>query len=476
MSKHSKFLAGYAISLLFLLPVFSHASSLEEQLQKLRETGIPTTIEELNLPDIPDDKNARFLYEEAAGLQRSLSEKHKELWASFPVWGYVMPWDKVSEEKKKKVIDYILNNSEFNRLCQILEKAVTMECRFIDADRHLQWLDEDYAYLTYMRRLARVLTDKTTIEVHYGDINEALKYILTGLKLGDAILNEPESIAVLVYVDMVKTTLKNLQDIIKKISARSNDSTTVDVRIYQEILKNIRMKQNINLTEKFTKYMLVEGSVIFSHYKNTAKEILKVTETEKTKEEMVRMSKKYLNRLTKEVLKEMFLESGEADITEFIEKQEIIYLNSIRRIIPLTKKPYHKISNKLEKFFEEIGKEIKNKRYAFGLLLPPCLIKKVFLETARYKTLTGTVEMGIANVIFKKQNGRYIDKLSELIPEILPILPVDPFTGKNYIYKRKGMGFIVYSVGENLTDDGGIDRYSREGRKKGSTDIVCEIN
>jgi len=58
--------------------------------------------------------------------------------------------------------------------------------------------------------------------------------------------------------------------------------------------------------------------------------------------------------------------------------------------------------------------------------------------------------------IYKKEYGGYPDTLEQLVPAILKELPFDPFTGKNYIYRRENTGFIVYSAGPNRADDGGI--------------------
>ena len=42
-----------------------------------------------------------------------------------------------------------------------------------------------------------------------------------------------------------------------------------------------------------------------------------------------------------------------------------------------------------------------------------------------------------------------------------------------YVYKKQEQGFIVYSVGQNLEDDGGIS--NREKGFKGDYDIVWEV-
>ena len=42
-------------------------------------------------------------------------------------------------------------------------------------------------------------------------------------------------------------------------------------------------------------------------------------------------------------------------------------------------------------------------------------------------------------------------------------LPLDPFSGKPFCYRRAGAGYVLYSVGENGVDDGGRPRKSGEG-------------
>jgi hypothetical protein len=66
-----------------------------------------------------------------------------------------------------------------------------------------------------------------------------------------------------------------------------------------------------------------------------------------------------------------------------------------------------------------------------------------------------TVRVGIACKIYKNLHGDFPETLSELSPEILKKIPVDPFTGQPLIYKRRDSGIMVFSVGSNLRDDGG---------------------
>jgi hypothetical protein len=56
---------------------------------------------------------------------------------------------------------------------------------------------------------------------------------------------------------------------------------------------------------------------------------------------------------------------------------------------------------------------------------------------------------------YHQQRGAYPPSLEALRPELGEMI-IDPFTGKPFVYRtHPKRGFQLYSVGENLTDDGG---------------------
>ena len=61
----------------------------------------------------------------------------------------------------------------------------------------------------------------------------------------------------------------------------------------------------------------------------------------------------------------------------------------------------------------------------------------------------------LALAVHKAEKGEYPELLDPLAPGILKKLPSDPFSGKPFVYKREGKGFILSSVGPNGKDDGG---------------------
>jgi len=57
--------------------------------------------------------------------------------------------------------------------------------------------------------------------------------------------------------------------------------------------------------------------------------------------------------------------------------------------------------------------------------------------------------------IYRLDHGRYPETLALLAPKYLEELPKDPFNREAFRYKAEGGHFVLYSVGENLKDDGG---------------------
>ena len=94
----------------------------------------------------------------------------------------------------------------------------------------------------------------------------------------------------------------------------------------------------------------------------------------------------------------------------------------------------------------------------------------VLKQQAEYYALLGGLKIALALKIYKAETGGYPEKLNALSPEILSELPKDPFTGNDYIYKQEGEEILVYSLAEDMKDDGGISR--REKSFRGSFDIV----
>ncbi|MCA9059513.1 MAG: hypothetical protein KDA85_13495, partial [Planctomycetaceae bacterium] len=80
------------------------------------------------------------------------------------------------------------------------------------------------------------------------------------------------------------------------------------------------------------------------------------------------------------------------------------------------------------------------------------------VENAQLRCLQTDVNLQLAFALkrYAAANGSYPAQLNELVPEFAPAVPPDLFSGKPLIYSGTSDGFLLYSVGQNGQDDGGL--------------------
>lgn len=83
---------------------------------------------------------------------------------------------------------------------------------------------------------------------------------------------------------------------------------------------------------------------------------------------------------------------------------------------------------------------------------------------ARHDARLRCARAALAAERFRIDTGNWPESLDALVPDYLDAVPSDPFAGVPVRYVQRDGGIIVYSVGENGTDDGG--ELETESRKK----------
>jgi hypothetical protein len=77
---------------------------------------------------------------------------------------------------------------------------------------------------------------------------------------------------------------------------------------------------------------------------------------------------------------------------------------------------------------------------------------------------------------YRLKLGSLPPDLNALVPEYLASVPLDPFTGEAIKYGQLAKGYVVYSVGNDLSDDGGRERTARKHDEPPvSYDITCIV-
>lgn len=70
---------------------------------------------------------------------------------------------------------------------------------------------------------------------------------------------------------------------------------------------------------------------------------------------------------------------------------------------------------------------------------------------------------------YRLMNNKLPDSLDNLVPDYVESVPLDPFDGQKIRYKKLEKGFVIYSIGEDKTDNGGKES-SKDSKKKNDLD------
>ena len=80
------------------------------------------------------------------------------------------------------------------------------------------------------------------------------------------------------------------------------------------------------------------------------------------------------------------------------------------------------------------------------------------IENAHKKAIRAEVNLAATEIVcalkaYEISNGEPPDRLSNLVPNFLPTVPIDPFDGQQFRYRRDGTNWVIWSVGSDLKDD-----------------------
>ncbi len=73
----------------------------------------------------------------------------------------------------------------------------------------------------------------------------------------------------------------------------------------------------------------------------------------------------------------------------------------------------------------------------------------------RYRVIHGMTEVALALEAYRLENGTYPEALAELVPDYIPEVPLDYFITQPLTYRKTETGYLLYSFGPDMDDDGG---------------------
>ncbi|MGA2060206.1 MAG: hypothetical protein ABSG67_06965 [Thermoguttaceae bacterium] len=132
----------------------------------------------------------------------------------------------------------------------------------------------------------------------------------------------------------------------------------------------------------------------------------------------------------------------------------------------LAARPYYQVKDDWRRFNAKI---VKAKSLTVRMLFPAV---EAFAEgMARADAQRRLSEIALAMCRYRAKNGKYPEKIENLMPDFIALVPLDPFDGKPIRLKQTDGKLVIYSIGFDGTDDGGApyDQNTRKG------DITFEL-
>jgi hypothetical protein len=156
-------------------------------------------------------------------------------------------------------------------------------------------------------------------------------------------------------------------------------------------------------------------------------------------------------------------------LTRNLKSQRAFAEETFNRAIQMRKQPFPE-RLKVDDYFKSRMDEAKTSDFGLVLLLAPSL------GGATKKEASGLAQLRLAQTAIALEQyrlanaGSFPATLSALAPKFLAEVPADPFDGQPLRYRNTATGYQLYSIGPDLTDDGG----KRDSGGKG--DLVFEVS
>jgi hypothetical protein len=118
--------------------------------------------------------------------------------------------------------------------------------------------------------------------------------------------------------------------------------------------------------------------------------------------------------------------------------------------------------------FDAVQKAVESGRRGGVLtrILWPALARRLQIDM-RWLAHSRATRTALAVERYRLAEGHLPQSLDDLAPAYIETVPGDPFDGRDMKYRALETGFVVYSVGEDLTDEGGAERGKGERGPRG---------
>ena len=419
---------------LYLLWETHTQSTFEEEIGRLRAAGEPLTPEELWPPEIqPESENAALLYEQAYALFQESGYDAFEGGVGLDIsWDDPGSW---SEEATAAVRHTL---AQCDEALALVRRAAHMErCRF-DPNLENRPPTSQSPYFS-LRDAARALSWSAGIKLRDGDVHGAVQDAHDAFLTSRAVADEPRTFAFMVRALIAATALDEAQNVLRDCNGEADL-----VRTFLADVRQDRPSVRAQLVAAYKGERVV--NLVLTTQLLGRTDLLPKTSFSVGAPVGPRMN--WFER-------------------RFIVGSGTVFSQTMTRMAEMAQADYVDARPLMDALI--VDSENWKKHYLLNLSHQ--LTAAVVQPMVRNKEVeTGTeARLAVAEAVFalrlyKAEHREYPESLDALSPAFLQAVPTDPFTSKPLVYVREGEGFLVYSIGLNGKDDGGLTETEEDDR------------
>ncbi len=417
---------------------------LERELEAIRERGEPLTLEQA-LPETPPrEQNAAYVYEQVFHVFREWEGARADAAPGTPL-------RELEDEMSMAVAEFVsgerpelapaarewLFSDDMQRRLEAIRRASQMErCVF-----PVNWEDGFAALLpqfAHFHVAQRLVAARMMLAARAGDTDGALQWCEVSLRMAEHAGQEPTLIAFLVRVAMQDIAFRGAEQILTEVAVPPDQARRLRGIVSSE-----------GLWENFDRAMLGErvlGLWAFEHISSgMVAEMLEDPAWAAT-------WKLYRSVLARPV-------RG---------YDQLAYLRLMGEQLAFLDQPYREVaraSSPVEERIRDVGWLAP-----ITQMLVPAFSRA---QTRRDQAIAELNQFQIALMlnVYRQEYGGYPRTLDELAEAVDWEPPDDIFSGEPFLYRREGEGYVLWSLGPDLDDDGGHG-HREEGRSWDDSDIV----
>jgi len=398
-------------------------AAIEAELRRIRAAGEPVTAKEIAPPLVPDAQNAAVLYRKAF---KAVSLDH----ADVNTVGFLIELPAGSE--RDSYVAPARTVLAKNRLALELAHAAARlpKCRF-----PVKWEDGAAALfpdIPKLQRLSWVTSAEAIIRAADHDTRGALQAVGVGIALGDALTDEPANLSQIHRYTLYGAALHALEVVL----AAPRVPADLCKPIYDHLASIYDHLASIEIMGPFKRGLLGDRARGITSYQT------------------VESNPSYLEGYLGIRLKRM----QKVILPPVLTIHAAEWLPFMAQRIAFADRPYRSIRSKLAAL-DARQRDIEHGNAEESLIqwvLSPT--DNTFLWARRDTAIAG-IGLGEAALAFKAYQatrGGYPASLDALRSAVGWKIPKDPFSGRDFVYKRQGAGAVVYSIGPDLRDDRGV--------------------